>query len=106
MPQTDAKVDWFDRVWEHREEVLYPSLFGSSRRGIFPIQAEILTGIFKQESFDPRWLHQRRFRVCAYTRSRFLALRYVRHVERLGGCFDGWKRPSAARSYQQRENSF
>lgn len=60
MPQTDADQDWqdwFERVWEHREEVLYPSLFGHSRRGIFPIQAEMLTGLFKQETLDPRWLH-------------------------------------------------
>lgn len=49
--------EWFKRVWTHREEVLYPSLFGASSKGIFPIQAEMLTGIFKQESFDPRWLH-------------------------------------------------
>ena len=60
MPQTETKSDWqqwFERVWEHREEVLYPSLFGDARRGIFPIQAEMITGVFKQESFDPRWLH-------------------------------------------------
>lgn len=57
MSQTAAKEDWFERVWEHREEVLYPSLFGSSSRGIFPIQAEMLTKLFKQESFDPGWLH-------------------------------------------------
>jgi hypothetical protein len=44
-------------VWEHREEVLYPSLFGPGNRVIFPIQAEMLTGLFKQESFDPSWLH-------------------------------------------------
>src|SRR6476660_3928465 len=48
---------WFERVWEYREESLYPALFGSGKRGIFPIQAEMLTGTFKQESFDPRWLH-------------------------------------------------
>lgn len=60
MPETETKQDWqewFERVWEHREEVLYPSLFGPSSKGIFPIQAEMLTGVFKQESFDPRWLH-------------------------------------------------
>jgi len=60
MPQPHTKQDWqewFERVWEHREEVLYPSLFGQSSRGIFPIQAEMLTGLFKQETFDPRWLH-------------------------------------------------
>jgi len=60
MSPTDIPEDWqewFERVWTHREEVLYPSLFGHSKRGIFPIQAEMLTGMFKQESFDPRWLH-------------------------------------------------
>jgi hypothetical protein len=60
MPETESKSDWqqwFERVWEHREEILYPSLFGNTRRGIFPIHAEIFTGMFKQGSFDPRWLH-------------------------------------------------
>jgi hypothetical protein len=56
MSQTDNN-DWFERTWEYREEVLYPSLFGASRRGIFSITAEIITGTFKQESFDPRWLN-------------------------------------------------
>lgn len=56
MPQTDTN-DWFERVWAHREDVLYPSLFGHSIRGIFSIQAEMLSGMFKQESYDPRWLH-------------------------------------------------
>ncbi len=49
--------EWFERVWKHREEVLYPSLFGQNSRGIFPIPAETFTGLFKQDSFDPRWLH-------------------------------------------------
>jgi hypothetical protein len=59
MAQTETNdwQEWFERVWEYRETVLYPSLFGASSRGIFPIQAEMLTGMFKQESFDPRWLH-------------------------------------------------
>jgi len=48
---------WFERVWEYREETLYPSLFGQKRKGIFPVQGEMLTGMFKQEAFDPRWLH-------------------------------------------------
>jgi Suppressor of fused protein (SUFU) len=55
MEQTDTH-EWFESVWAHREEVLYPALFGSIHRGIFPIQAEMLTGIFKQVSFDPRLL--------------------------------------------------
>jgi hypothetical protein len=49
--------NWFERIWEHREEVLYPSLFGKQSRGIFPIPAEMITGTFKQESLDARWLH-------------------------------------------------
>lgn len=49
--------DWFERVWAYREDVLYPSLFGSESRGIFPIPAEMLTGTFGQETLDPRWLH-------------------------------------------------
>ena len=48
---------WFERVWAHREEEVYPSLFGRERKGIYPLSAEIFTGIFKQESIDPRWLH-------------------------------------------------
>jgi len=49
--------EWFERIWEHREEVLYPSLFGEATPGIYPVQAEMITGTFQQESFDPRWLH-------------------------------------------------
>jgi len=54
---SDAWQEWFERVWQYREEELYPALFGSSRKGIFTVQADMLTGTFKQESFDPRWLH-------------------------------------------------
>src|SRR5262245_7132167 len=60
MAQTNPETgwqDWFEHVWEHREEVLYPSLFGHISRGIFPIQAEMITETFKQATFDPRWLH-------------------------------------------------
>jgi len=53
----DTERAWFERVWEHREEDVYPSLFGRESKGIFPLSAEILTGTFKQESIDPRWLH-------------------------------------------------
>jgi hypothetical protein len=49
--------EWFEKVWQDREEVLYPSLFGKMSRGIFPIQAEMIIETFKQESCDPRWLH-------------------------------------------------
>ena len=57
MHPADNSQQWFERVWQYREEELYPSLFGSKRRGIFTLQADILRDTFKQASFDPRWLH-------------------------------------------------
>lgn len=53
----DTDHAWFEQVWAHREEEVYPSLFGRDSKGIYTLSAEILTGTFKQESFDPRWLH-------------------------------------------------
>jgi hypothetical protein len=53
----DTERAWFERVWAHREDEVYPSLFGRDSKGIYPLSAEILTGTFKQESIDPRWLH-------------------------------------------------
>lgn len=60
MSLSDEKSEWeqwFERVWAHREEVFYPSLFGPVSRGTFPISGEMLTGMFRQETYDPRWLH-------------------------------------------------
>ncbi len=60
MPAPESPRDrrgWFERVWAHREDILYPELFGEQSRGIFPIQADMLTEVFQQETFDPRWLH-------------------------------------------------
>lgn len=48
---------WFEGVWQYREEELYPSLFGPKSKGIFTFPADIFATTFKQESFDPRWLH-------------------------------------------------
>jgi len=53
----DTQRAWFERVWAHREDDVYPSLFGPESKGIYALSAEILTGTFKQESIDPRWLH-------------------------------------------------
>lgn len=39
--------DWLERIWEYREEVLYPSLFGTEFEGIFPMPME--------QAGDPRW---------------------------------------------------
>lgn len=46
-----------EEVWEHREEHLYPQLFGEVRRGIFPLSIELFTETFGQSEVDPRWLH-------------------------------------------------
>jgi hypothetical protein len=49
--------EWFKRVWAHREDLLYPRLFGSESVGIFPLPANMLTETFQQSNVDPRWLH-------------------------------------------------
>ncbi len=46
-----------EEVWEHREEHLFPRLFGGVRRGIFPLPMELFTETFGQSTVDPRWLH-------------------------------------------------
>lgn len=47
----------FERVWEYREETLYPQLFGDAGRGIFVIPHELFAKTFGQPDIDPRWLH-------------------------------------------------
>jgi hypothetical protein len=44
-------------VWRVREEEVYPALFGTRVRGIFPLPMETFTGQFGQSEVDPRWLH-------------------------------------------------
>lgn len=46
-----------EAVWEHREEVLYPRLFGPKARGIFVLDFELFANTFRQENVDPRWLY-------------------------------------------------
>jgi hypothetical protein len=46
-----------EEVWRIREEEVYPALFGSRVRGIFPLEMEMFTGQFGQSIVDPRWLH-------------------------------------------------
>jgi hypothetical protein len=52
-----SAVPSLESVWEHREERVYPALFGPVTRGIFPLSADLFTQTFKQQSVDPRWLH-------------------------------------------------
>jgi hypothetical protein len=47
----------FESVWAHREEVVYPRLFGPKSRGIFVLESDLFLNTFKQEKIDPRWLH-------------------------------------------------
>ncbi len=44
--------NWFEDIWAHREEVLYPSLFGKEVEGIYPIPH---TTLQKAKLEDPRW---------------------------------------------------
>lgn len=45
-----------ERVWEYREETLYPALFGDKSEGIFVLTSEMFVSQFKSEEIDPRWL--------------------------------------------------
>lgn len=47
---------WFEDAWAFREETLYPKLFGSLGTGIYPLDSGLFTSVFRQDSFDPRWL--------------------------------------------------
>lgn len=44
---SDVDENWLERIWEHREETIYPSLFGADSEGIFPMPAV--------PGGDPRW---------------------------------------------------
>lgn len=50
-----ASVSLLEAVWEHREEVLYRSVFGETGPGIYPLSADIFASTFGR-SCDPRWL--------------------------------------------------
>jgi hypothetical protein len=51
--------EWLERVWEYREEVLYPRLMGmpEGQSGIYLLTFERFRDRFDQDSIDPRWLH-------------------------------------------------
>jgi len=56
--QPAALRDWAARAGRYREEVLYPPLFGPAHSRAFPIPEDIVSGLFKPESFKPQWLQQ------------------------------------------------
>jgi hypothetical protein len=60
---------WFEDAWAFREETLYPKLFGSLGPGIYPLDSVLFTSVFRQDSFDPRWLNHGVFE-CAPTAER------------------------------------
>lgn len=45
-----------ETVWKIREEEVYPALFGSPCRGIFPLSQQLFSDRFGQSDIDPRWL--------------------------------------------------
>lgn len=52
----DDQDEWFERVWEFREETLYPRLFGTkSKNGIFTLSFEFFRDRFGESQIDPRW---------------------------------------------------
>src|SRR6185369_15852338 len=46
-----------ERVWEHREEVIYVDLFGDpDPQGIYTLQPHVFERRFGPQPIDPRWL--------------------------------------------------
>ena len=54
--QDVIETSFIERVWEYREEELYPSLFGDKSEGIFVLTGEMFQSNFKCDQVDPRWL--------------------------------------------------
>jgi hypothetical protein len=44
--------DWFEKIWEYREETIYPEFFGELESGIYTLSAEIRTG--RIDEFEAR----------------------------------------------------
>ena len=45
-----------ETVWAHREDVVFPEIFGGQSRGIFPLSQNSFQP-FPNAQIDPRWLH-------------------------------------------------
>src|ERR1700759_2396533 len=59
----------FEEAWAFREESIYRKLFGSLGAGIYALDAGPFINVFRQHSFDPRWLTHGVFE-CAPTAER------------------------------------
>ena len=56
MLQQETYVGILEDAWAHREEELYPRIFGKVSRGIFPLSFDDFQAI-SEGDVDPRWLH-------------------------------------------------
>lgn len=54
---------WFEDAWAVREEEVYPQLFGLHEPQISVLTPDLFLSTFRQENFDPRWLHYGVFEV-------------------------------------------
>lgn len=46
---SDTQLDWLEEAWRIREEELYPKLFGGTGPGIFALDTQLFTDVFKQK---------------------------------------------------------
>jgi hypothetical protein len=57
MPTSpEAWQKWFEGIWAHREERIYPAFFGPLEKGIATVPAELFARLGVADP-DPRWLH-------------------------------------------------
>lgn len=87
-----SEPSWLERIWEEREERIYPAMFGAMR-GIFPIPASRFQRF--EVTPDPRWLTIGAFE-CAPTEDRVSWL-YV--TSGLSNPWDGENNPAEPCGY-------
>lgn len=49
-------MSFLEKAWTEREEQRYGEIFGPMGSGIYPLESQLFTENFQQESIDPRWL--------------------------------------------------
>lgn len=50
-------TDWFEQIWERREEVIYRDLFGVPEGNRIYALKPVCFSSFGEQALDPRWLH-------------------------------------------------